>query len=74
MKFTKETWRRVLRTFWQAFFASVVGTMALVDFSDKDALMRSVVFAVVVPALAAGLAAIMNLEQGDGQDDESAEG
>lgn len=73
MKFTKETWRRVLRTFWQAFFASVVGTMALVDFSDKDALMRSIVFAVVVPALAAGLAAIMNLEQGD-QDDGSAEG
>lgn len=62
-RFTKETWRRALRTFWQAFFASIVGTVALVDTTDEEALLKSVIFVVVVPALSAGIAALMNLEE-----------
>ncbi|MCQ2077019.1 MAG: hypothetical protein MJZ20_08380 [Bacteroidaceae bacterium] len=63
MKFTKETWRRVWRTFIQAFLASIIGTVSLVDTTDHDTLIKSLIFVVVVPALAAGIAAIMNLEQ-----------
>lgn len=62
-RFTKETWRRALRTFWQAFFASIVGTVALIDTTDEEALLKSVTFVVVVPALSAGIAALMNLEE-----------
>lgn len=60
--FTKETARRALRTFFQAFFASVIGTTSLVDTTDATAFKRSALFCVIVPAIAAGFSAVMNLE------------
>lgn len=63
MKFTKETIRRAMRTFLQAFFGSLVGTIALIDTSDNDALTKSIIFVVIVPSVACGLSALMNMEQ-----------
>jgi len=64
MKFTKQTFRKVYRTFIQAFLGSVVGTIALVDFTNKEALKQSIIIVVIIPAVSAGVAAVMNLEEG----------
>ncbi|MCR5208430.1 MAG: CHAP domain-containing protein [Eubacterium sp.] len=63
MRFTKKTFKRALRTFLQAVTAyALVEIKAGVDFSDK-----TVVKGFVIGLLAAGLAAVMNLETPDGE-------
>lgn len=69
MKFTSNTWKRVYRTFLQAFFGALTGTVALIDFTDKDSIIKSVLFVVLVPSVASGLSAIMNLEGANGNDE-----
>ena len=70
MKATKETLRRALRTFLQAALAYFAVNIAVVDFSEKEVL-ESAVVGIVVSAVAAGLAAVMNLERKEGvQNDE----
>lgn len=65
MKFTKETARRVLRTFIQAavgFIASnVVLQVSGVAWTDKETI-RNAAIGLLASALAAGAAAVMNLE------------
>jgi len=64
MKFTKETLRRVLRTFFQAFTGSIAADIAIianVDFHG-DGWWMILITSILAPALAAGAAAIMNLE------------
>jgi Na+-translocating ferredoxin:NAD+ oxidoreductase RnfA subunit len=62
MKFTKETLYRALRTFLQAAVGYIVANVALINFNDDINLVKSTVTGLVVSALAAGLAALMNLE------------
>lgn len=62
MKFTKETLKRVIRTFLQAALAYIVANWALVDFSSGKDVAKSALIGLVVSAVAAGLAAIMNLQ------------
>ena len=65
MKFTKETARRVLRTFIQAavgFIASnVVLQVSGVEWTDAGTI-KTAVIGLIASALAAGAAAVMNLE------------
>lgn len=68
MKFTKETVQRTLRTFIQAAIAYIVANIALVDFSDKS-ILKSAVVGLITSALAAGIAAVMNLEKADNTND-----
>lgn len=71
MKFTKETARRMLRTFLQAFLpALAVGIGTAI--SDDGSITKGAAIALIVPAVAAGLAAIMNLEKEESEveDDE----
>lgn len=69
MKMTKETFRRALRTFWQAFVGVLIGNIALLSAIDFEADTRTVVISICVqilaPALSAGLAALMNMEEVD---------
>lgn len=66
MKFTKESARRALRTFVQAFlgvFAANVTYLSTLDWElDTKTIVITIVAQVVAPALSAGLAALMNME------------
>lgn len=63
MTFTKETLRRALRTFIQAFVAYVAANLFVVDFSAGVEVWKSALIGVLMSALAAGMAAVMNLEK-----------
>lgn len=65
MKFTKETWRRALRTFIQAAVAYLAANLFVVDFTAEGEVLTSALVGLVVSALAAGLAAVMNLEKSE---------
>lgn len=69
MKFTKETLKRALRTFFQTAIAYIAVNIAVIDFTEKEA-VKSAVIGLVVSAIAAGLAAVMNLEKKEGANDE----
>lgn len=65
MKFTKETWRRALRTLVQVALSYIAGNILMVDFSAEGEVLSAAITGVVISALAAGLAAVMNLEHVD---------
>ena len=62
MGITKETVRRALRTFIQAALSYLLVSLAAVDFAQEGEAVKSLVLGACVSALAAGFAAIMNLE------------
>ena len=62
MKITKETVKRAVRTFIQAFIAYVTVHIAVIDFSAGKEVIKSALIGLGVSALAAGLAVVMNLE------------
>lgn len=62
MKFTKETLYRTLRTFGQAALAYIVVHITVIDLTDADEVVKRALIGLVVSAVSAGLAAIMNLE------------
>ena len=63
MKFTKETLKRALRTFIQAAIAYIVAHLAIIDFTDTEEVIKRALVGVIVSAIAAGIAAIMNIEK-----------
>lgn len=63
MKMTKETWRRAGRTFLQAAIGYVAANVAFIDFTAADDVLCSALIGLAVSAIAAGAAAIMNLEK-----------
>lgn len=62
MKFTKETFKRVARTFLQAAIAYIAVNLVAVDFSSGKEVAQSALIGLGVSALSAGLAAVMNLQ------------
>ena len=65
MKFTKETWRRALRTLVQTAVAYIAANLCVVDFSAEGEVLTSALVGLGVSALAAGIAAVMNLEKSE---------
>lgn len=63
MKFTKETLRRALRTFLQAVVAYMAANICVVDFTAEGDVITSALFGLAVAGIAAGIAAVMNLEE-----------
>ena len=63
MKFTKESVRRALRTFAQAAIAYVLVNVTLIDFGSGKEIVKSALVGLTVSALAAGFAAVMNMEE-----------
>ena len=61
MKFTKETLKRMLRTFVQTAVGYILVNIALVDLSSGKEALKSALIGLGVSAAAAGLAAVMNL-------------
>lgn len=62
MKFTKESARRALRTFIQAAMAYLSVNIMVVDFTDDKAIIKSALVGLTVSSVAAGIAAVMNME------------
>lgn len=65
MKFTKETLRRAARTFLQAAVAYIVANVFVLDFTSGREVLQRAIVGLVVSAIAAGIAAVMNLERPD---------
>lgn len=63
MKFTKETWRRALRTFLQAAVSYIAANLFVVDFTSESEVLTSALVGLGASALAAGIAAVMNMEK-----------
>lgn len=63
MKFTKETLKRALRTFAQTAVGYIVVNAAIIDFSSGKDAIKSALIGLCVSAIAAGIAAVMNLEK-----------
>lgn len=61
--FTKETLRRMGRTFLQAAISYVAVNIAVVDFNAAEDILKSALIGLGVSALSAGIAAVMNLEE-----------
>lgn len=61
-RWTNDTSKRALRTFLQAFFAYLVTAIPLVEWSDTS-MIKATGIGVLLAAVAAGVAAVMNLEQ-----------
>lgn len=65
MKFTDETLRRALRTFLQAFVPAFLVGLNEIDFTGGGDYLRGAMISLLIPTLAAALAAVMNLEPGE---------
>lgn len=59
VKIKKEWVKRAIRTFWQAFIGVIITEAAAgINLTDK----KGIITIVIGPAIAAGLAAIMNMD------------
>ena len=65
MKFTKETLVRAMRTFLQAALSYMLVNLAAADFTTDQSTAKTVLLGLLISSVAAGLAAVMNLEKGD---------
>ena len=63
MKFTKETAKRMLRTFLQTVIAYISVNLAFVDFSEDKAVIKSALIGLLISAIASGISAVMNLQK-----------
>ena len=62
MKFTKESLRRALRTFLQVVIGYILANIVVIDFTSSKEIIRSAVLGLIISALSAGIAAVMNME------------
>ena len=63
MKFTKETWRRSLRTFLQSVFSYIAVNLCIVDFNSESDMLTTALVGLAIAAVASGIAAVMNMER-----------
>lgn len=65
MKFTKETFRRMWRTFLQTALSYIGVNLCIVDFTAGKDILISALIGLGISAVSAGLAAVMNLQKTD---------
>ena len=73
MKVTQETVRRAVRTFAQTAVAYIAVNIAVIDFTETAAI-KSALIGLGVSAIAAGLAALMNLEPAEADREQDPDG
>lgn len=61
-KITKESLRRAFRTFLQTAIAYIAVNISVVDFTAGSDVVKSALTGLIVSAVAAGIAALMNME------------
>lgn len=63
MKFFKKNFvKRALRTFFQTAIGYITVNITLVDFSNDKSILKSTLMGILISAISAGIAAIMNLK------------
>lgn len=62
MKFTKESFRRALRTFIQVVVSYILANIVVIDFTSSKEIVKSAILGLIISALSAGFAAVMNME------------
>lgn len=62
IKFTKETAKRMLKTFVQTAAGYIIVNIAGVDFTGDRDVVKTALIGLALSAVSAGLAAIMNLQ------------
>ena len=71
MKLTSESWRRAARTFIQAALSYILVNLAIVDFSAGKEVVKSALIGLAMSALSAGIAAVMNRENPNENENEN---
>lgn len=69
MKFTKDTFSRAFRTFLQAMFGYFSVNLVYVSVTDDVVTLKRTIIGFIVSAVSAGLAAVMNLEKEDNENE-----
>lgn len=64
--FTKETLKRVIRTFFQTLIATLAVTLPQVDFTVEGETLKTTMLGLLASAIAAAISAAMNVEQKGG--------
>lgn len=62
-KITKESLRRAFRTFLQTAISYIAVNICVVDFTAGADVIKSALMGLIVSGVAAGIAALMNMEQ-----------
>lgn len=63
MKFTKETFKLMIRTFLQAFVPCLIVGFSAIDFTVEKSVWKPAVVSLAASAVSAGTAAVMNLKK-----------
>ena len=73
-RFTKNTAKRMVRTFLQAVLGYIAANIAYVNITGERENLKSVlIYGLGLPAAAAGISAVMNLEENEEEEDEENE-
>ena len=62
MRITKKTIKRAARTFWQALGGYIVANITIIDFTAETSILKQSLIGLIIAGIAAGFAALMNLE------------
>lgn len=65
----KESLYRALRTFVQTALGYVVVNVAVVDFSVENQALKTALLGLLISAISAGIAGVMNIQGGAGSND-----
>lgn len=63
MKLKDDALKRIIKTFFQAFISTLTVEIVTVDFTGEKSVIKSALYTIAISCLAAGLAAVMNLEK-----------
>ena len=67
MKRKRKEWaRRALRTFFQTAVGYLVAAVPFIDYGQEKSAIKTALVGIAVSAIAAGIAAAMNLNEGGG--------
>lgn len=62
----KEWARRALRTFFQTAVGYLVAAVPFIDYGQEKSTIKAALIGIAVSAVAAGISAVMNLNEGSG--------
>lgn len=71
MKFTKETWCQMIRTFFQTFLGYFSVNIVYINFSGDKETLKNTFIGFTIAGVLAGMVAVMKLEKENNQDEQN---